>query len=43
MSGDAANAVDRAVVERLHDEINRFNVEATGVRDFRELLRMQHD
>lgn len=43
MSGDAANAVDRAVVERLHDEINRFNVEATGVRDFRELLRVQHD
>jgi ribosomal protein S18 acetylase RimI-like enzyme len=29
---------DRAIAERLIDEVDRFNVEATGINDGRELL-----
>ena len=30
-------------MRRLIDEINEFNVEATGIRDFRELLTVETD
>ena len=34
---------ERATARRLIDEINEFNVEATGIRDFRELLTVETD
>jgi hypothetical protein len=36
-SSDGLSAAERATVRRLIDEINEFNVEATGIRDFHEL------
>ena len=32
---------ERAIAERLKDDINRFNVERTGVADFDEFLRYE--
>jgi hypothetical protein len=47
MADDEDNAVlsapERAIARRLVDEINRFNVETTGVKDFRELLAIETD
>ena len=34
---------ERATARRLIDEINEFNVEATGIRDFRQLLTAETD
>ena len=34
---------DRAIAERLILEVNTFNVETTGIRDFRELLIVEDD
>jgi GNAT superfamily N-acetyltransferase len=42
-SGDVLGAAERATVRRLNDEINDFNVEATGIRDFHELLAVETD
>jgi GNAT superfamily N-acetyltransferase len=48
MADDEDNAVlsapERAIARRMVDEINRFNVETTGVKHFRELLAIEtHD
>jgi hypothetical protein len=42
-SSDVSSEADRATVRRLIDEINEFNVEASGIRDFRELLAVETD
>ncbi len=42
-SSDVLSEAERATVLRLIDEINEFNVEATGIRDFRELLTVEAD
>jgi GNAT superfamily N-acetyltransferase len=42
-SSDVLSEAERAIARRLIDEINEFNVEATGVRDFRELLTIETD
>jgi N-acetylglutamate synthase-like GNAT family acetyltransferase len=34
---------DRALAQRLIDEIDRFNIEATGVRDVREFVLTEDD
>jgi hypothetical protein len=40
---DVLSEAERATVRRLIDEINEFNVEATGIGDFRELLTVETD
>jgi GNAT superfamily N-acetyltransferase len=40
---DVLSEDERATVRRLIDEVNEFNVEATGIRDFRELLTVETD
>jgi GNAT superfamily N-acetyltransferase len=40
---DVLSEAERATARRLIDEINAFNVEATGIRDFRELLSVETD
>ena len=42
-SSDVSSEAKRATARRLIDEINEFNVEATGIRDFRELLTVETD
>jgi GNAT superfamily N-acetyltransferase len=42
-SSDVLSQAARDTAQRLVDEINEFNVAATGVRDFRELLAVQTD
>ena len=42
-SSDVVSEAERATARRLIDEINEFNVEATGIRDFRELLTVETD
>ena len=42
-SSDVLSEAERATVRRLIDEINEFNVEATGIGDFRELLTVETD
>jgi len=42
-SSDVLSEAERATARRLIDEINEFNVEATGIRDFRELLTVETD
>jgi GNAT superfamily N-acetyltransferase len=42
-AGDVLSAADRAVARRLVDEIDRYNLRTTGIRDFRELLRVETD
>jgi hypothetical protein len=42
-SSDVLSEAERATVRRLIDEISQFNVEATGIRDFRELLTVETD
>jgi GNAT superfamily N-acetyltransferase len=42
-SRDVVSEAERAMVRRLIDEVNEFNVEATGIRDFRELLSVETD
>ena len=37
------SAADRAIARRLSDEIDRCNLDATGIRDFREFLRVETD
>ena len=40
---DVLSEAERATAQRLIDEINEFNVETTGIRDFRELLTVETD
>jgi GNAT superfamily N-acetyltransferase len=40
---DVLSEAERATARRLIAEINEFNVEATGIRDFRELLTVETD
>jgi GNAT superfamily N-acetyltransferase len=40
---DVLSEDERATARRLIDEINEFNVETTGIRDFRELLTVETD
>lgn len=42
-SGDVLSDAERAVTQRLRDEIGRFNLETTGIAEFRELLRADYD
>jgi GNAT superfamily N-acetyltransferase len=42
-SSDVLSQAGRDTAQRLIDEINKFNVAATGVRDFRELLAVETD
>jgi hypothetical protein len=42
-SSDVVSEAERATARRLIEEINEFNVEATGIRDFRELLTVETD
>jgi ribosomal protein S18 acetylase RimI-like enzyme len=42
-SSDVLSEAERATVRLLIDEFNEFNVEATGIRDFRELLSVETD
>ncbi len=42
-SSDVLSEAERATAQRLIDEINAFNLEATGIRDFRELLAVETD
>ncbi len=42
-SSDVVSEAERATARRLIDEINEFNVEATGIRDFRVLLTVETD
>jgi GNAT superfamily N-acetyltransferase len=42
-SSDVVGQAARDTAQRLIDEINEFNVAATGVRDFRELLAVETD
>jgi ribosomal protein S18 acetylase RimI-like enzyme len=37
------SGAERAIAERLIDEIDRFNIETTGIDDLRELLRTETD
>lgn len=43
MADDGLSEAERATARRLIDEINAFNVEATSVGDFRELLAVETD
>lgn len=47
MASSAPNRVlddtERAIAQRLMDEINRFNVDTTGIRGFHELLNVETD
>ena len=42
-SSDVLSEAERANARRLIDAINEFNVDATGIRDFRELLTVETD
>lgn len=42
-SGDVLSDAERAVTQRLRDEIGRFNLETTGIAEFHELLRADYD
>ncbi len=42
-SSDVLSEAERATARLLIDAINEFNVEATGIRDFRELLTAETD
>ena len=42
-SGDVLSAAERAVARRLIDEVDAFNLETTGIRDFCELLEVETD
>jgi GNAT superfamily N-acetyltransferase len=42
-SGDVLSDAERAVTQRLRDEIGRFNLETTGIAEFHELLRAHYD
>ncbi len=42
-SSDVLTGAERAIARRLIDEINEFNVAATDIRDFRELLTVETD
>jgi GNAT superfamily N-acetyltransferase len=40
---DALSETERAIAHRLLDEIGRSNLETTGIAEFHELLRVDHD
>ena len=42
-NGDLLTDADRAIAQRLSGEIDTFNIETTGIRDFRELLIVETD
>jgi ribosomal protein S18 acetylase RimI-like enzyme len=42
-SGGALSETDRALAQRVIDEINAFNLATTRARDFWELLHVEHD
>jgi ribosomal protein S18 acetylase RimI-like enzyme len=42
-SSGVLSEAQRAIVRRLFDEINEFNVAATGIRDVHELLTVETD
>jgi ribosomal protein S18 acetylase RimI-like enzyme len=42
VSGSLTSA-ERALAQRLIDAVDEFNLEATGIRDFRELLSVETD
>jgi GNAT superfamily N-acetyltransferase len=41
--GDELTPAERALAQRLIDAIDAHNIEATGIRDVRELLIVEHD
>jgi len=43
VAGEPLSDAERAIARRLMDAINAFNLKATGVRDFRELLIAETD
>lgn len=42
-ASDVLSDRERAVAHRLLDELGRSNIEATGIAEFRELLRVDYD
>ncbi|MBO0732289.1 MAG: GNAT family N-acetyltransferase, partial [Acidimicrobiaceae bacterium] len=40
---DVLSDAERAVAQRLLEEIGRFNLETTGIGEFHELLRVEYD
>ena len=42
-ASDVLSDAERAVAQRLLDEIGRSNIETTGIAEFRELLRVDYD
>ena len=42
-SSDVLSDAERAVARRLLDEIGQFNLEATGIVEFHEFLRVERD
>ena len=41
--GDVLSDAERAVAQRLGDEISKFNVETTGLAEFHEMLKVETD
>ena len=42
-TSDALTEAERAIARRLIDEINKFNLETTGIAEFHELLKVETD
>ena len=42
-ASNVLSAAERAVAQRLLDEIGRSNIETTGIAEFHELLQVDHD
>jgi len=41
--GDSLTPTERSLAQRLIDSVDEFNLEVTGIRDFRELLTVETD
>jgi GNAT superfamily N-acetyltransferase len=42
-TNDALSEAERFIAQRLRDEIGKFNVNATGIREFHEILKVETD
>ena len=42
-TGDVLSDAERVVAQRLLDEIAEFNVDTTGIAEFHEVLKVEHD